>query len=175
MMIVRGTEPPEVSHRNQLSEVNQSQFLTRIEMTTGRVDFFKVLLLFYQTVIWRRLFRGSLLEVFYKKRLRPTTLLKKRLLHRSFPVNFAKFLRTLFLTVNTSDGCFLLLIHETSGREYILVFFYYYFFWMKKCCQSDFWSWICSTLDYFFSWCTAKRRKIVIRYAVSWMVTVGCW
>ena len=95
-MIVRGTEPPEVSHRNQLSEVNQSQFLTRIEMTTGRVDFFKVLLLFYQTVIWRRLFRGSLLEVFYKKRLRPTTLLKKRLLHRSFQVNFAKFLRTLF-------------------------------------------------------------------------------
>ena len=28
----------------------------------------------------------------------PATLLKKRLWHRCFPVNFAKFLRTLFLT-----------------------------------------------------------------------------
>ena len=30
--------------------------------------------------------------------MRPATLLKKRLWHRCFPVNFAKFLRTLFLT-----------------------------------------------------------------------------
>ena len=29
---------------------------------------------------------------------RPATLLKKRLCHRCFPVNFAKFLKTLFLT-----------------------------------------------------------------------------
>ena len=32
--------------------------------------------------------------------LRPVTLLKKRLWHRCFPVNFAKFLRTLFFTVH---------------------------------------------------------------------------
>ena len=36
---------------------------------------------------------------------RPVTLLKKRYWHRCFPVNFAKFLRTLFL-YNTSGGCF---------------------------------------------------------------------
>ena len=36
---------------------------------------------------------------------RLATLLKKRLWHRSFPVNFAKFLRTTFLQ-NTSGGCF---------------------------------------------------------------------
>ena len=30
--------------------------------------------------------------------LRPATLLKKRLLHSCFPVNFAKLLRTLFMT-----------------------------------------------------------------------------
>ena len=30
--------------------------------------------------------------------LRPVTLLKKRLCHRCFPVNFVKFLRTPFLT-----------------------------------------------------------------------------
>ena len=35
---------------------------------------------------------------------RPATLLKKRLWHRHFPVNFAKFLRTPFLQ-NTSGGC----------------------------------------------------------------------
>ena len=33
--------------------------------------------------------------------LRPATLLKKRLLHRCFPMNFVKFLRTTFLQ-NTS-------------------------------------------------------------------------
>ena len=39
--------------------------------------------------------------------LRPATLLKKRLWHRCFPVNFAKFLRTRFL-------------HNTSGRLLLL-------------------------------------------------------
>ena len=44
--------------------------------------------------------RSSRPEVFCKK-----TLLKKKLLHRCFPVIFANFLRTLFLQ-NASDGCF---------------------------------------------------------------------
>ena len=35
-------------------------------------------------------------EVLFKKSLRPATFLKKRLWHRCFPVNFAKFLRTPF-------------------------------------------------------------------------------
>ena len=39
--------------------------------------------------------------------LRPATLLKKRLWHRCFPVNFAKFLRTPFLQ-NTSGRLLLL-------------------------------------------------------------------
>ena len=37
--------------------------------------------------------------------LRPATLLKNRLWHRCFPVNFAKFQRTPF-SQNTSSGCF---------------------------------------------------------------------
>ena len=37
--------------------------------------------------------------------VRPATLLKKRLWHRCFPVNFRKYLRTLLL-YNTSGGCF---------------------------------------------------------------------
>ena len=40
--------------------------------------------------------------------LRPATLLKKRLWHRCFPVNFPKFLRTPFLQ-NTSGRLLLLL------------------------------------------------------------------
>ena len=41
--------------------------------------------------------------------LRPATLLKKRLWHRCFPVNFVKFLRNLFLQ-NTSGGCFSIIV-----------------------------------------------------------------
>ena len=37
--------------------------------------------------------------------LRPATLLKKRLWHRCYPMNFVKFLRTSF-SQNTSEGCF---------------------------------------------------------------------
>ena len=67
--------------------------------------------------------RRSCLEVFTRKQLceslffnkvaglRPATLLKKRLWHKCFPINFVKFLRTPFykehlFTKNTSDGCF---------------------------------------------------------------------
>ena len=39
------------------------------------------------------------------KLLTPATLVKKRLWHRRFPVNFAKILRTPFL-LNTSGGCY---------------------------------------------------------------------
>ena len=44
--------------------------------------------------------------------LKPATLLKKRLLHRCFPVNFANFLRTLFL-------------QNTSGRLLLFPLTYY--------------------------------------------------
>ena len=50
--------------------------------------------------------------------LRPATLLKKRLWHRYFPVNFAKFLRTPFLQ-NTSGRLLLLLVSRSlrmTGR-----------------------------------------------------------
>ena len=43
-------------------------------------------------------FRGKHLRKTEENRLRPTTLLKKRIWHRCFPVNFEKFLATHFLT-----------------------------------------------------------------------------
>ena len=45
---------------------------------------------------------------------RPATLLKKRLWHRYFPVNFAKFLRKLFLQ-NTSTTSSLLVASQIRG------------------------------------------------------------
>ena len=49
------------------------------------------------------------LQLFFKKKLLavPANLLKKRLRHKCFPVNFGKFLRAPFLH-NTSYGCFCL-------------------------------------------------------------------
>ena len=63
----------------------------------------------------QRKFRSSHPKVFFKKgkkRLRPATLLKKRLWHRSFPVKFSKFLRTTFLTEHLS--CCLLKFNKTE-------------------------------------------------------------
>ena len=45
-----------------------------------------------EAVVWRCSVEKVFLEI------RPATLLKKRLWHMCFPVNFAKFLRTLFFT-----------------------------------------------------------------------------
>ena len=49
---------------------------------------------------------------FFKKiaGLRSANLLKNRLWHRCFPVNFAKFLKIPFFLQNTSAGCFLSLL-----------------------------------------------------------------
>ena len=52
---------------------------------------------------------------------RPATLLKKRLWHRCFPVNFAKLLRTPFLQ-NTSGR--LLLLVRAYGHYFLKTYFY---------------------------------------------------
>ena len=48
--------------------------------------------------------------------LRPATLSKKRLWHKCFPVNFAKFLRTPFLQ-NTSGWLVLTKLHDPNRRK----------------------------------------------------------
>ena len=57
---------------------------------------------------FRKIHRKTLVSFFNKVTgLRPVTLLKKRLWHRCLPVNFTKFLRTVFFTSqNTSVSCF---------------------------------------------------------------------
>ena len=60
---------------------------------------------FYKTVLTNfRKFRGKhLTQSLFFNKVRPATLLKKRLWHRCFPLNFLKFVRTPFL-------------QKTSGR-----------------------------------------------------------
>ena len=48
--------------------------------------------------------------------LSPATLLKKRLWHRCFPLNFAKFLRTLCLQ-NTSDRLLLPIVNNNNNNS----------------------------------------------------------
>ena len=64
----------------------------------------------------------------------PSTLLKKSLWHRCFPVNYAKFLRTPFLQ-NSSGGCFCKLqvneknsLHTYSVMHFAFVFSEYIIF-----------------------------------------------
>ena len=58
--------------------------------------------LFFILFFWENVFFRSILQEVLNKegvlRLRCATLLKKRLWHRCFPLNFAKFLRATFLT-----------------------------------------------------------------------------
>ena len=60
--------------------------------------------------------------------LTPATLLKKRLWHRCFPVNFGKFLRTPFL--QNTPGRLLLSIND--AREQALTEMMRYFYNIKK-------------------------------------------
>ena len=54
--------------------------------------------------------------------LRPATLLQKRLWHKCFPVNFAKFLRTPLLQ-NTSGWLLLTKLHDPNRRKLRLLYF----------------------------------------------------
>ena len=54
----------------------------------------------------------------WKFRLTPATLLKKRIWHRCFPVNFVKFLRTPFLQ-NTSGRMLLKMFQNRNGKDKI--------------------------------------------------------
>ena len=75
----------------------------RIEPVIRRCSVKKVFLDISQKFIGKRLCQS----LFFNKvaGLKPTALLVKSLWHRCFPVNFAKFLRTAFLT-NHPSGCF---------------------------------------------------------------------
>ena len=57
--------------------------------------------------------------LFFNKGLRPATLLKKRLWHKCFPVNFTKFLGTPFLTEHLRW----LLLKKTFHKNFIIITF----------------------------------------------------
>ena len=72
-----------------------SFFLQPLEAVAGRCSVKKGVLENFSKFTGKHLRQG----LFFNKvaGLRPATLLKKRLWHKWFPVNFAKFLRTPFL------------------------------------------------------------------------------
>ena len=88
----------------------ESNFQTSTEAATEGVLWYeKVVLRNFAKFTGKHLYQG----LFFDKvaGLRPTTLSKKKLWHRCFPVNFAKFLRTTFLQ-NISER---LLLHPVGG------------------------------------------------------------
>ena len=68
----------------------------------------------------KTLTKGSL----FKKKLKPATLLRKRLWHRCFPVNFAKILRTPFCQNNSGR-----LLVKGKGKLFIADFTFFGAFW----------------------------------------------
>ena len=108
---------------------------------------------------WPETIQKQLQKVFYEKRCswksrkihrkaseacRPATLLKKRLWHRCFPVNFAKFWRTLFL-------------HNISGRL-LLTIRIQYFYKKKDMLNFHHFSWMDSGPKRINK---AKRKKLL--------------
>ena len=104
---------PYVTHAHTFYKYSHAEAYSEPCQTFKMVDFAKTLLLSCLTEFWTCLCHALLNlkkqppEVFYVKR--PATLLKRRLWHRCFPVNFVKFLRTSFLH-NTSERLLLDLI-----------------------------------------------------------------
>ena len=98
-----------------INAIAVSLFLLQLSFTCNRAFYFSI-----GRNLWRHISfsftcfsyyrkhpnnRRSRPEVFCRKGLRPAPLLKRRVWHRCFPVNFTKFLRTPFLQ-NISGGCF---------------------------------------------------------------------
>ena len=106
-------------HQKVLKETNEESISsTLILVILQSIDWIKLNLLpldTYQKKFWyvQAVAGGFRQSPFFNKiaGLRPATLLKKRLWHKCFPVNFAKFLRTPFL--QNSSGRLLLKIGHT--------------------------------------------------------------
>ena len=83
-----------ISFNENLTDFNQNMCFYR--SSRPEVFYKKVVLRCFAKFTGKHLCQG----LFFNKvaGLTPATLLRKRLLHRCFPVNFAKFLRTPFLT-----------------------------------------------------------------------------
>ena len=94
--------------------------------------------------------------------LRPGTLLKKRLWHRSFLVNFVKFLRTPFFTehlwttvsqdIGMTYGKLLHLVYDWNLRKWFAIF-YWPLHLVSQEVYSNFWN------CFLYTWKMAVQRK----------------
>ena len=113
---------------NKVAGLNDCNFITqRLQHCCFPVKFAKFLRIpFLQNTSWKCIHKEKQKqppEVFCKKRcLTPETLLIKRHWHRWLPVNFAKFLRTPFLTEHLR---WLLLVRDTSYNKFLQNFHFH--------------------------------------------------
>ena len=121
------------------------RFISNLEVVAHRCSVKKVFLEILQNSqgnVWARV-------SFLIKLQAPITLLKKRLWHRCFPVNFTKFLRTTFFT----EHLWWLLLHITDQ----LVIYYMHLKYMKDLYSNKY----ISILEEFFQtrYHTSYNRK----------------
>ena len=121
------------------------RFISNLEVVAHRCSVKKVFLEILQNSQGNVCARVS----FSIKLQAPITLLKKRLWHRCFPVNFAKFLRTTFFT----EHLWWLLLHITDQ----LVIYYMHLKYMKDLYSNKY----ISILEEFFQtrYHTSYNRK----------------
>ena len=114
--------------------------------------------------------RRSVRKVVLRNFVGPATLLKKRLWHRCFPVNFAKFLRKYFLQ-NISSGCSLFDITINSSLSSILfdladILILRNIRNLLKSCFSSLW--------YFHFWCIFFIKRFQLsKVSVNLMITIA--
>ena len=80
--------------------------------------------------------------------LRPATLLKKRLWHKCFPMNFAKFLRTLLLQ-NSSGWLLLTKLHDPNRKKNETPLFWVFLRWLLNGMNMS-WHFVLSFLFFLF-------------------------
>ena len=111
------------NHDKDWQGINRTDASKRQEALWQCINFCKLILAKGRSSQRRSSIRKGVLLFFNKvAALRPETLLKKRLWHMCFPVNFAKFLRAPFLQ-NISRR--LLLKRTEKIKKWIFVFQYY--------------------------------------------------
>ena len=124
--------------------------------------------------------------------LRPATLLQKRLWHKCFPVNFAKFLRTPFLQ-NTSGWLLLTKLHDRNRRKLRLPYFelrlllnvgtchgilclHFYFFCLETALQESNWMKTTSVVVFFpekyhseSTWSQLCSKFFINNHETTWL------
>ena len=118
----KDTEEISIQVHNKIQKKYPFKFTIKIQKQPLEVLYKKGVLKKFAKFAGKRLYRNLLNKI---AGLRPATLLRKRLRHRYFPVNFAKFLRTAILQ-NTSGRLLLKIKEQRTWILFQCLKFYYF-------------------------------------------------